>query len=85
MERSFADSKQLHGHRYARLRGLPKVQEQCLLSAACQNMKKIAMHKARKAFLSLLDWFTVVRRRNQSPYRQRPSAPQNYRPILRLA
>ena len=85
VERSFADGKQLHGHRYARLRGLPKVQEQCLLSAACQNMKKIAMHRARKAFLMLLNGFNVVRRRNKSPFRQRSSAPQNYRPILRLA
>jgi len=42
VERSFADAKQLHGHRYARLRGLAKVREQCLLAAACQNMKKIA-------------------------------------------
>lgn len=56
VERSFADGKQLHGHRYARLRGLDKVKEQCLLSAACQNMKKIATHKARKAFLSLIRW-----------------------------
>ncbi|SBW01461.1 hypothetical protein KL86DPRO_11974 [uncultured delta proteobacterium] len=43
MERSFADGKELHGHRYARFRGLAKVQMQCLLSAACQNMKKIAL------------------------------------------
>jgi hypothetical protein len=43
VERSFADAKQLHGHRYARLRGLSKVREQCLLAAACQNMKKIAL------------------------------------------
>jgi len=43
VERSFADSKQLHGLRYARMRGLNKVQEQCLLTAACQNMKKIAL------------------------------------------
>lgn len=43
VERSFADGKELHGHRYARFRGLMKVQAQCLLSAACQNMKKIAL------------------------------------------
>ncbi|MGE4265790.1 MAG: IS1182 family transposase [Desulfovibrio sp.] len=42
VERSFADAKELHGHRYARMRGLVKVQEQSLLCAACQNMKKIA-------------------------------------------
>lgn len=42
VERSFADSKELHGLRYARYRGLEKVKEQCLLTAACMNMKKIA-------------------------------------------
>lgn len=43
VERSFADGKQLHGHRYARFRGLAKVQQQCLLAAAAQNIKKIAL------------------------------------------
>lgn len=47
VERSFADAKQLHGHRYARMRGLPKVLEQCLLAACAQNMKKIALLLAR--------------------------------------
>jgi hypothetical protein len=42
VERSFADAKELHGHRYARFRGLAKVRAQALLAAACQNMKKIA-------------------------------------------
>jgi len=69
VERSFADGKQLHGHRYARLRGLDKVKEQCLLSAACQNMKKIATHKARKAFWSLIGRVLALvrplRRRNR--------------------
>lgn len=43
VERSFADAKQLHGHRYARFRSLWKVQVQCLLAATAQNIKKIAM------------------------------------------
>ncbi len=43
VERSFADAKELHGHRYARMRGLSKIQEQSLLCAACQNMKKMAL------------------------------------------
>lgn len=47
VERSFADAKQLHGHRYARMRGLAKVLEQCLLAATAQNMKKIALLLAR--------------------------------------
>ncbi len=42
VERSFADAKELHGHRYARFRGLAKVRAQSLLAAACQNMKKMA-------------------------------------------
>lgn len=46
IERSFADSKELHGLRYCRMRGLEKVMEQCLLTAAAQNMKKIAMSVA---------------------------------------
>ena len=51
VERSFADAKQLHGHRYARMRGLAKVREQCLLAAAAQNIKKIALILARVAYL----------------------------------
>jgi transposase len=43
VERSFADAKQLHGHRYARFRGLVAVTAQCLLAAAAQNIKKIAL------------------------------------------
>lgn len=47
VERSFADAKQLFGHRYARFRGIAAVTAQCLLAAA-QNMKKIAIALARK-------------------------------------
>ena len=43
VERSFADAKQLHGHRYARFRSLWRVRGQCLLAATAQNIKKIAM------------------------------------------
>jgi transposase len=43
VERSFADAKELHGHRYARFRGLDKVQEQCLMAACAQNIKKMAL------------------------------------------
>jgi hypothetical protein len=49
IERSFADAKQLHGYRYARFRGRENVLEQALLTAACQNMKKIALHLAKIA------------------------------------
>jgi len=58
VERSFADSKQLHGHRYAKMRGLGKVREQALLCSACQNMKKIALiltGKSAKGFSSIKD------------------------------
>lgn len=43
VERSFADAKQLFGHRYARFRGRTRVACQCLIAAAAQNMKKIAI------------------------------------------
>ena len=49
VERSFADGKQLHGHRYARFRGLTRVQQQCLLAATAQNIKKIALLLSRTA------------------------------------
>ena len=42
IERAFADLKELHGFRYARFRGLEKMKEQCLLTAAAYNIKKIA-------------------------------------------
>ncbi|GAA0696290.1 IS1182-like element ISBma2 family transposase [Marinobacterium maritimum] len=43
VERSFADAKELHGYRYARFRGLNRMKGQCLLAAAAQNIKKIAL------------------------------------------
>jgi IS5 family transposase len=52
VERSFADAKQLHGHRYARFRGWIAVSCQCLLAAAAQNMKKIALALWPKMTLS---------------------------------
>lgn len=48
IERSFADSKGKHGLRYARYRGVRGVLEQCLLTAAAQNIKKIATMMAKK-------------------------------------
>lgn len=51
IERSFADAKQHHGHRYAHFRGLLKVQIQCLLAATAQNIKKIAL------LVATLCWF----------------------------
>lgn len=40
IERSFADAKEIHGHRFARFQRLKSVQMQAYLTAACQNMKK---------------------------------------------
>ncbi len=48
IEQSFADSKELHGLRYCRLRGLQNAGEQVLLTAACQNMKKIAIYLSKQ-------------------------------------
>ncbi|SMF47781.1 Transposase and inactivated derivatives [Paenibacillus barengoltzii J12] len=49
IERSFADAKELHGLRYCRFRGKQKVQQQALMTATCQNIKKIANILAKKA------------------------------------
>ena len=53
VERSFADAKELHGHRYARYRSLAKVTFQCLIAAAAQNIKKIANALAPKPQIAL--------------------------------
>ena len=42
IERSFADAKELHGMRTARFLGIAGMREQSFLTAAVQNMKKIA-------------------------------------------
>jgi hypothetical protein len=49
IERSFADSKQLHGLCYCRLRRKRNVSEQALLTATCQNIKKIATYLAKQS------------------------------------
>ena len=43
IERSFADSKELHGFRYARGRGRKCVQEQAHMTATAQNIKKMVL------------------------------------------
>ena len=43
VERSFADAKELHGYRYARFRGIHRVEMQCLMTAIVQNIKKLAL------------------------------------------
>jgi len=62
IERSLADSKELHGLRYCRLRGLKNASEQALLTSACQNIKKIATHLARleKVCCNTLGWFASL-------------------------
>ncbi|MBU9675011.1 transposase, partial [Planococcus sp. CP5-4_YE] len=49
IERSFADAKELHGFRYARRRGHQSVQEQAYLTAATQNIKKMALLLSKRA------------------------------------
>jgi transposase len=48
IERSFADAKNLHGYRRCRMRGKAKMQEQALMTAIAQNLKKMARHLAKK-------------------------------------
>jgi transposase len=49
IERSFADAKELHGLRRCRFRGREKTQEQVLMTAVAQNLKKIARHLAKQS------------------------------------
>jgi len=43
IEPSFAEAKDNHGFRYARMTGLPNMSEQSFLTAAVQNMKRIVL------------------------------------------
>ena len=47
VERSFADSKQNHGYRYAMYKGIKKNQHYTWLICAAQNMKNISLKKAK--------------------------------------
>ena len=47
VERSFADSKNNHGYRYAMYKGLEKNQAYTWLICAAQNMKNIAIKKEK--------------------------------------
>lgn len=60
IERSFADSKELHGLRYCRMRGLKRASEQCLLTAAVQNMKKIALVLHREFSYLIQFWSNLI-------------------------
>lgn len=64
VERSFADSKELHGLRYCRMRGIEKVSEQCLLTAAVQNIKKIAMSLFSYVYIYLTNIFVTFTKKN---------------------
>jgi transposase len=84
VERSFADAKQLHGHRYARFRGLERVRAQCLLAAACQNMKKIARVRAVLwVFLGYLRPFRSLLKRPGPLNRPTHRCTAQYNPYLR--
>ena len=66
IERSFAESKELHGLRYCRMRGIERVTEQCLLTAAVQNMKKIAnflWKRDKHIFLFITNYFVFLKTR----------------------
>jgi len=67
IERVFADAKEKHSMRFARVNGLTKVKAQVLLTFACMNLKKLAKFKARHsplfdlktAFLQLFSLLTT--------------------------
>src|SRR5574344_830264 len=59
MERSFADSKQNHGYRYAMYKGVKKNQHYTWLICAAQNMKNISIKKSNVNGKQLTNTFIV--------------------------
>ena len=57
IERSFAEAKENHGLRYARMLGIANMREQCFLTAAVQNIKRLVA-SLRRMFLYLSPAFT---------------------------
>ena len=84
VERSFADAKELHGHRYARFRGLAKVRAQSLLAAACQNMKKMARLLQAAALRRLLRRFNHFKKLDKAIRRLIPNIWYQNRFVLAL-
>jgi len=67
VERSFADSKQNHGYRYAMYKGIQKNQNYTWLICAAQNMKNIAIKnnnvgKKTTKFIRLINIFKKLRK-----------------------
>ena len=53
VERSFTDAKELHGYRYYHYQKQEKIQEQPLLTASAQNIKKMALILRRDSSYSI--------------------------------
>jgi transposase len=75
IERSFADAKELHGLRRSRLRGRVNNQEQALMTAIAQNIKKIARHLGKMSNIgqgclhsNIIRFFTISLFRNRPGY-----------------
>ena len=54
IERSFAEAKENHGLRYVRMLGIRNMREQCFLTAAVQNMKRLVKAFSFSSPLSFL-------------------------------
>lgn len=59
IERSFAEAKELHGLRCARMLGIRNMYEQSCLTAAVQNMKRIAKAFSPSSILSFFCFFRL--------------------------
>lgn len=51
IERVFADSKENHGMRFTRLKGLVKNQHESLIIFSCHNLKKLGLCKRRMGLI----------------------------------
>ena len=57
IERSFAEAKEKHGLRYARMLGIRNMREQCFLTAAVQNIKRLVA--SFRMLTKSTDWQSV--------------------------
>ena len=60
IERSFAEAKVNHGLRFARMLGIQNMREQCFLTAAVQNIKRLVKAFFPSSFLPFSSAFSLI-------------------------
>ena len=74
IERSFAEAKENHGLRYARMLGIANMREQCFLTAAVQNIKRLVA-SLRRVYLYIIPCIFTQMQGFVNALRQAPVGP----------